>query len=348
MPDPASGLHHLLVPDAGGIGKLTEAAQLENPHQTPVPAADHASQNSAVAAPPATECADPLLAEKHPAVNGGNAATGGTPRLAIAGVAGGVNKTMTADPAGPSPLSDGCSTITTCRDGATAPPDGANPHPYPLSVRGTVPARQVTVMESPILLAYHNGRKIIGPLVKLWRLFWACHYGWLLPLDWYRWSIEGHESSEYVCLKATALPRRFGLVMHMRGKRFLTLGDWEQLEKAVGLVGDDAFHQMGSRFSRIFWVDRPEHLVLPLSLRPFFHYRIEETGDRGQPAYRMHPDRTWLLVLGVAPGQDVTDDDIDWSVFQTPPPSDVPDEQIDRTMFLALPSAMDDVAKNGP
>jgi hypothetical protein len=230
-----------------------------------------------------------------------------------------------------------------------AGPDSASPRPYPLSVLGsTVPARQKAVMESPVLLAFHNGRKIIGTLVKMWRLFWACHYGWLLPVDWYHWAIEGHESSEYVCLKATALPRRFGLVMHMRGKRFLTLGDWEQLEKAVGLVSDDVFHQMGSRFSRIFWFDRPEHLVLPLSLRPFFHYRIEETGDRGQPAYRMHPERTWLLVLGVAPGQDITDNDIDWSVFQTPPPPDVPDEEIDWTMFLTRPSWADDIAKHTP
>lgn len=200
----------------------------------------------------------------------------------------------------------------------------------------------------PLLVGYHNGRKIVQTIVKIWRLFWACQYGWLLPLDWYRWAIEGHEGSEYVSLKVTGLPRRFGLVMHTRGKRYLTLGDWENREKAIGLVSEDVFHQLGSRFSRIFFADRLKNLVLPESLRPFFHYRIDETCDRSQPAYRMHPERTWLLVLGVAPGQDIKDDDIDWSLFQAPPPLDAPDQQIDWTILLTSPALMDDVTENGP
>lgn len=122
----------------------------------------------------------------------------------------------------------------------------------------------------------------------------------------------------------------------MRGNRFLTLGDWEELEKAVGLISDDVFHQLASRFGKIF-TDRHERPVLPEPLRPFFHYRIDETGQSSQPAYRMHPERTWLLVLGVAPGQGITDNDIDWTVFQTPPPPDVPDDEIDWTVFLLKP-----------
>jgi hypothetical protein len=193
--------------------------------------------------------------------------------------------------------------------------------------------------DEPLLLAYHNGWRILLPIIEMWRLFWACNYAWLLPLDWYRWSVNGYEGSEYVCLRVTSLPRRFGLVMHKRGSRFLTLSDWEKIEKAVGLVSDDVFHQLAARFCRVFVADRPEELVLPKPLRPFFHFRFDEAGGSSQPAYRMHPERTWLLLVGVAPGQGVTADDVNWGLFRSPPPSTAAGGEIDWRQFLMEPPA---------
>jgi hypothetical protein len=38
-----------------------------------------------------------------------------------------------------------------------------------------------------------------------------------------------------------------------------------------------------------------------------------------EPAYRMNPDRDWLVVVGADPKSEIPDEDIDWSVFLVDP-----------------------------
>ena len=196
----------------------------------------------------------------------------------------------------------------------------SSPDPAPNFGRAQPPNMGSSNLEAasgPMLRAHHNGQRKVYSVPKIWRLVWKCNYAWLRIPDFYRWSIEGHEDSAYVCVKVPPLPRRFGLLMHMRGSRAMTPSDYVQLEELDEDVTNSKFHQLASRFNKVFG-DLPEHL------RPFFYYRYDEPGSSPKPAYRMHPERDRLLVMGVAPGQGLTDDDIDWTLFLTPPPANAP------------------------
>ena len=139
------------------------------------------------------------------------------------------------------------------------------------------------------------------------RMFRESNYAWALPIDHYRWNVEGHSGAAYVCERVKPTPRRFGLYLHTRGTRALTLATLSELEEKF--INPRTFHGYAARFGKLFG-------DLPIELRPFFCYGVDGVGQHPAPAYRMRSSRSWLVIQGVAAGQGLEDDEVDWSPFQ--------------------------------
>lgn len=156
----------------------------------------------------------------------------------------------------------------------------------------------------------HSGKRKTLTLEEAHRLFWECTFAWLLPTDLYRWEIQEYADLKYVYEHVRPADRRFALHLHTRGTRALTQNDLEELESKR--IDIRAFRQRAARFHKIFG-------DLPLKLRPFFDYQLDLPGQLPKPAYRMHPGRPWLVVVGVAAGSEVGEEEVDWSLFLNPP-----------------------------
>ena len=59
---------------------------------------------------------------------------------------------------------------------------------------------------------------------------------------------------------------------------------------------------------------------LPTVLRPFHYLEVPNgIGYITRPAYKMHPERTWFVIVGVDSTSQYSNADVDWTIFQTPP-----------------------------
>jgi hypothetical protein len=128
-------------------------------------------------------------------------------------------------------------------------------------------------------------------------------------MDFYRWGIGGHTGGETVCGIARRASRRFGLILHTRGTRRLTIRALEQIEHS-GPIDKNLFHARAARFSKLFG-------DMPAELRPFFFYEFEDPEGRCEPAYQMHSGREYVVVVGPTDGAPL--DAVDWEYFLTPP-----------------------------
>jgi len=162
------------------------------------------------------------------------------------------------------------------------------------------------------LKCYHNGRGQVLSLEEACTLFWEVHYAWLLKLDWYRFEVDGYKGACYLYTKVEDAGRLFARHLHTRGTRYLTLDDWELIQAKPDPLRLNTFQATARRFIKIFD-------DLPKSARPFRYSKVDGPGGLMQPAYRMNPDREWLVVVGVGPKSKVPDEDVDWSVFLVDP-----------------------------
>ena len=165
------------------------------------------------------------------------------------------------------------------------------------------------------VLCYHIGAKVTRASVEAHKLFWTANYAWNLQTDFYRWGIDGHTGQDYVCRIACPRARRLGRYVHCRGGRALMNSNFEQLQNNEERITVGVFRKMACQFNKLFQ-------GLPTNLRPFFEYKEDDGGRINQPAYRMYPGRTYLVIVGVAPGQGLTNDDMDWTLFDGPPDHD--------------------------
>jgi len=154
-----------------------------------------------------------------------------------------------------------------------------------------------------------NGSRVIQPFDTAYERFWRSNYAWLVPADWYKYDVEGHSGSKYVYPVAKTAALRLGFLIHTR-KEPLTIDDLEAADEMTHELTMDAFVTRAYRFNRLFG-------KLPKELRPFQYAEI--LNDMGIPraAYRVNPERTYFVVLGVASGHPQVD--IDWSRFRQPP-----------------------------
>jgi len=157
-----------------------------------------------------------------------------------------------------------------------------------------------------LLDCYDTGRRIRLPFDDAHRLFWDRQYAWLVPTDFYRWSIDGHAGQNNV---RVILPcaRSFGLHLHTRSTKCFTLSALCALEDTF--LDPRNFNKRAARFGELFG-------DLPRSLRPFYYYKFVPPDGLPQPAYCMHPGRTWFVIMGAIGAQ--SDDGVDWAQFEDP------------------------------
>ena len=160
-----------------------------------------------------------------------------------------------------------------------------------------------------ILECCENGKRVVRPFHDAHRQFWLSNYAWLIPSDWYRWEIDRYSGETYVYPVVKKAALRLGFLIHTR-KEPLTMDDLEEADGDGYELSVDAFVARAYRFNRLFG-------NLPRELRPYHYMDVLNKMGIPRPAYRMNPQRTYLVVLGIAPESPRTD--VDWSLFCQPP-----------------------------
>ncbi len=162
---------------------------------------------------------------------------------------------------------------------------------------------------------YLKGRRLFKPGNEAYFLFWNVHYAWLLPTDFYQYEIEKYHDELYVYLKKVGkYARDFGLYLHTRTDRHLTLTDLCNLEENCAL-SIQVLHRRAADFNKIFEAI-PDNRA---DLRPFKHDRAFELPEKPQ-SYRMNPYRDYLVVKGIDPNIKLDPNtQIDWPKFEEKP-----------------------------
>ncbi|MEK6675014.1 MAG: hypothetical protein AABZ47_05090 [Planctomycetota bacterium] len=169
----------------------------------------------------------------------------------------------------------------------------------------------------PQLASFTNGRLGTRSFEEARELFHRCVYAWLLPLDTYRWSIDGHVGTTVVSAEVPRASRRFGLLLHTRATKKLTMRALEKIE-GISAMSNEVFHARAARFNALFG-------KLPVELRPFRFYEFDDHNGCHEPTYQMRPNRPYIIVVG--PADDTPADEVDWQYFLTSP------EGIDRQLL---------------
>jgi len=158
-----------------------------------------------------------------------------------------------------------------------------------------------------------NGARRVLELKKVVTLFWQVHCAWLLPLDWYRFQIEDCSHTAYVSRTMQERPRFMLLLLHRRGHLALRLDELIELDPLTAHISGPTFTSRASRINKTMFAELPE------PLRPVeFFSAYDETLDPKR-AYRIRPGCDTLLVIGTERTSGFKNDDVDWTVFLTPP-----------------------------
>jgi len=181
------------------------------------------------------------------------------------------------------------------------------------AVEGDGKSPGTTTRENIPIECYHNGSRILRALPEAHALFWEVEFGWLLPLDWYRYDVKGHSRDLCVYEVVPRSSRLMAFFLHTRGRRALTLGDLRMLDAKSRHIGRNVF------FCRMARLNSTLYRELPEELRPFDFIDTPRRGLVPEPGYRLNPHRSALLIQGVDPGSEFGDDDVDWALFQEPP-----------------------------
>ena len=155
---------------------------------------------------------------------------------------------------------------------------------------------------------YVNGYKKVLTLEETYALFWQVHFAWLLLLDWYRFTLDGSAKDGYVSKIAKFSGMGFGYKLLTKKALALAINDTCMLDEHGYAPTRNTFTQNARRFRLLF----PENACPYESTQVF-----DKDGDL-QLAYRMKHIK-WLIVAGVDPNSKFTNEDVDWTIFQTPP-----------------------------
>ena len=171
------------------------------------------------------------------------------------------------------------------------------------------------------LECYKNGKGDVFPVNEAYKRFWDSNYGWLCPSDLYRFSIEGYSGQNYIYKIVGKKALRFSFLIHTR-EGPLIIDDTEKPLNNGNELEINTFISWASKFNRIFREPyMPEDL--PTELRPFYYLEVPNgIGFITRPAYKLHPDRTSFVIVGVDTASQYSNTDVDWTIFQTPPNQD--------------------------
>ena len=164
------------------------------------------------------------------------------------------------------------------------------------------------------LLCFLDGRRKVLPFEEAYKLFWRVTFSWLLPLDWFRSGFRKSATDGYAGKIAQQPPMRFAFKMLTRGALALAINDSALLDEHGDSPSHGLLYAWAARFGKLF-----------KGPKPYEYMKVSDQYGRRQPAYRMKPGETWLIVIGVDPeNHECTDLDVDWELFQVPREAAVP------------------------
>ncbi|MBN2560192.1 MAG: hypothetical protein JXQ75_04615 [Phycisphaerae bacterium] len=141
-------------------------------------------------------------------------------------------------------------------------------------------------------------------------LVWKSDFAWVIRAGWYRLGWSGFEATGDTRRKAELAGEQFGFALLTQTP--LTITDFA---KRGPITADDveAFQGRAARFNRL----------VPKQLRkraPLFEWcPVIDRWGRPEPAYRIVPGRTTLVVAGVDPDAGIDDGRVPWRRLQNPP-----------------------------
>ena len=141
-------------------------------------------------------------------------------------------------------------------------------------------------------------------LEEAYVLFWQASLAWLRPINWFRSKhIRG-----YIRDLMTKSTKVFLYNLVTRKYLPLTINSESMLDSHDFAPSRNSFHARAHRARELFGDDVP-----------FVYDDDFDDEKRLLPAYRMKPGQNWLIVVGVDPGTEFKDPDVDWTIFLNPP-----------------------------
>lgn len=161
------------------------------------------------------------------------------------------------------------------------------------------------------LECYVQGKKRMLSIEEAHRQVCESQFAWIIPLDFYRYNIEGYEDMLRVSRTIPACSLLWGYHVHKR-LDYLTLESLQMLDPDHEDLSRSNFNALASRFGQLF-------RNLPMELRPIECDKTLVRNQRIAVGYRFKPEFTRILIVGVELGGGYTDDEVDWDLFLSPP-----------------------------
>ena len=163
-------------------------------------------------------------------------------------------------------------------------------------------------MKTIPIMCFRNGRRTILPFEEVYHLFWTVILGWVLLSDFFRTGSIKHANQGRFSQTVQGDALKFVFNILTRGSLALAREDQCFLDEHDEPPGRGIFAVWAHRFGKLFNGYKPYERV-------FF---TDRDGHR-QPGYRMKQGETWLVVVEVDPDSGFKNEDLDWTIFETPP-----------------------------
>ena len=166
--------------------------------------------------------------------------------------------------------------------------------------------------EHAVLECYVDGRFELMPFDKAWRKLWQVDFGWVLPLDWYRYEWGGFADRGHVRPLAEDSGRIFGF--HLLTQDIpLSRSRLVEVEPTMEDTEDNAFIARAARFNRLI----PKELRKSAPL--FVHHPVFDSFGRLEPGYHVAVGRRTLVIAGADRDSAVAPPAVNWSALLRPP-----------------------------
>lgn len=161
------------------------------------------------------------------------------------------------------------------------------------------------------LKCFENCKPAVYTFSEAYKKLWTSNYGWVIPKNWYRWSIGNYTGENRVYKKAQKPGIKLGYLTHIKG--LVTIDDAEEKLNGGDELEHDTFVTWACRFNSIF---RDIHgKKFPPEFYPFQYIEVPSGIYATRAAYEMYPDRTSFLIIGVDPDSTYDDNQVPWHLL---------------------------------
>ena len=154
-----------------------------------------------------------------------------------------------------------------------------------------------------------NGRKNKTlSIEEAYSRFWEADFAWNKLTDEFRSGSGKNAKQGFMMDFAQPSGTYFALKMLTRGSLALAVNDSCMLDEDGFEPTKDVFTANACKFGRCFKGEKIFKAVY-----------IYDDKNRRQLAYRVRPGKKWIIILGLVPGSNLTNEEIEWEIFQTAP-----------------------------